>query len=172
MGCFPVDLQDLVAQTLHHLCCATAVALHWCRIFCLMFSQCRTRIALHPLKCLKKGPVAPLGGGVCRSYSVASSRYTATLSFRKGGDPWRRIQEPIKVMVRVGDSVGCLIQRRSWRDAKRGGRELCGTLLELVVYQRIPCRWKLLREVFLGILHAKKLCITYSFIVENPNIFR
>ena len=81
----------LVAQTLHHLCRATAVALHWFRIFRLMFSQCRTRIALHPLTCLKEGPVAPFWGGCrtlswpcvydkivsryrgCRSYSVARS---------------------------------------------------------------------------------------------------
>ena len=55
-------LNCLVAQTLHHLCRATAVALHLCRIFRLMFSQCRTRIALHPLKCLKRGPVAPFWG--------------------------------------------------------------------------------------------------------------
>ena len=52
----------LVAQTLHHLCRATAVALHWCCIFRLMFSQCRTRIALHPLKCLKKALSHPFGG--------------------------------------------------------------------------------------------------------------
>ena len=45
-------VQPLVAQMLHHLCRATAVALQLCRIFRLMFSQCRTRIALHPLKCL------------------------------------------------------------------------------------------------------------------------
>ena len=79
----------LVAQTLHHLCRATAVALHCCRIFRLMFSQCCTRIALHPLKCLKKALSHPFGGGRtlswpciyhkimsryrgCRSYSVAS----------------------------------------------------------------------------------------------------
>ena len=73
-----------------HLCHATAVALHRRRIFRLLFSQCRTRIALHPLKCLKKGPVAPFCRGCrtlswpciyhqivsryrgCRSYSVAS----------------------------------------------------------------------------------------------------
>ena len=55
--------QNLVAQTLHHLCCATAVALHWCRIFRLMFSQCRRRITLHPLKCLKKALSHPFGAG-------------------------------------------------------------------------------------------------------------
>ena len=40
-------------------CCATR-----CRIFRLTFSQCRTRITLHPLKCLKKGLSYPFGGGV------------------------------------------------------------------------------------------------------------
>ena len=55
---------NLVSQTLHHLSRATAVTLHSCRIFRLMFSQCRTRIALHPLKSLKKSPVAPFWGGV------------------------------------------------------------------------------------------------------------
>ena len=32
----------------------------------------------------------------------------------------------------------------------------------------LPCHWKLLPEAFLGILYAK-ICITYSFIVDNPN---
>ena len=49
-------LSILVAQTLHHLCRATAVALHWCRIFRLMFSQRRHAT---PLKVSQKGPVAP-----------------------------------------------------------------------------------------------------------------
>ena len=48
----------LVAQTLHQGCRATAVALHLCSIFGLMFSQCRTTVALHPWKGLKKGTVA------------------------------------------------------------------------------------------------------------------
>ena len=52
-----------VAQRLHHLCRATAVALHWCHNFRLMFSQCRTSIALHPLKCLKKVLSHPFWGG-------------------------------------------------------------------------------------------------------------
>ena len=55
----------LVAQTLHHLCRATLVALH-----CV---ECRTRIALHPFKkCLKKGPVAPFGGGVAPQLKFCS----------------------------------------------------------------------------------------------------
>ena len=33
-----------------------------CRAFRLTFSQCRTRIALHPLKCRKKALSHPLGG--------------------------------------------------------------------------------------------------------------
>ena len=41
-----------------------------CCIFHLAFSQCRTRIALHPLKCLKKGPVAPVRGGGCRTSTL------------------------------------------------------------------------------------------------------
>ena len=41
---------------------ATAVALHWSRIFRLMFSQCRPRIGLHTLKCLKKRPCRTLLG--------------------------------------------------------------------------------------------------------------
>ena len=75
-----------------------------CRIFCLTFSQCRTRIALHPLKCLKKGPVAPVcgvcGGGwshlnfaISRSCvtvqgmsqtQCCESRCTAPLGFSQG----------------------------------------------------------------------------------------
>ena len=51
---------SLVAQTLHRLCRATLVALHCVAFFAL---KCRTRLALHPLKCLKKGPVAFVGGG-------------------------------------------------------------------------------------------------------------
>ena len=91
----------LVAQTLHQGCRATAVALHLCSICGLVFSQCRTTVALHPQKGLKKGTVAAasvlLGGGGstsswpylyhtmvlrysgCSSYNVALSRYTATL---------------------------------------------------------------------------------------------
>ena len=38
------------------------------------------------------------------------------------------------------------------------------------ICEGVPCRWKLLPDIFLGILLAKKLCITYSFIVDNPNI--
>ena len=57
----------LVAQTLHQGCRATAVALHLCSIFGLVFSQCRTTVALHPWKGLRKGTVAAasvlLGGG-------------------------------------------------------------------------------------------------------------
>ena len=34
----------------------------------------------------------------------------------------------------------------------------------------LPCRWKLLPEEFLGRLYANKIYITYSFIVDNPNI--
>ena len=30
--------------------------------------------------------------------------------------------------------------------------------------------WKLLPDKFLGILYAEKICITYSFVVGNPNI--
>ena len=92
--------KTLVAQTLHQGCRATAVALHLCSIFGLVFSQCRTTVALHPWKGLKKGTVAAasvlLGGcstsswpclyhkmvsrySACSSYSVALSRYTATL---------------------------------------------------------------------------------------------
>ena len=59
---------SLVAQTLHQGCRATAVALHLCSIFGLVFSQCRTTVALHPWKGLQKGTVAAasflLGGGV------------------------------------------------------------------------------------------------------------
>ena len=33
----------------------------------------------------------------------------------------------------------------------------------------LPCRWKLLPEVFLGILYAKKRCRTYSCILGAPN---
>ena len=94
-------MTPLVAQMLHHLCRATAVALHWCRIFRLMFSQCRTRIALHPLKCLKEDPVAPFWGGVAHKVGHAyiinrvalqgvsqlqcrESRYTETLRW----PPW------------------------------------------------------------------------------------
>ena len=40
-----------------HYSCRTAL----CRIFRLMFLQCRTRIALHPLKCLKKALSHPFG---------------------------------------------------------------------------------------------------------------
>ena len=58
----------LVAQTLHHLCRATAVALHWCRIFRLMFSQCHTRIALHPLR-LKVSQTRP-----CRTFCWGGGR--------------------------------------------------------------------------------------------------
>ena len=74
------EIADFVAQTLHHLCHATAVTLHRCRIFGLMLSQCRTRIALHPLKCLNKGPVAPFGGVVApkvgHAYIIKSCRAT------------------------------------------------------------------------------------------------
>ena len=73
-----------------------------CRICRLTFSQCRTRIALHPLKCLKDGPVAPVWGVVarelctvqmiewCRGTGVSQlqcfeSRYTAPLSLVVGG---------------------------------------------------------------------------------------
>ena len=45
----------LVAQTLHHLCRVTAVALHWCRIFRLMFSHLAT-----PLKVSQKRPCRTL----------------------------------------------------------------------------------------------------------------
>ena len=38
----------LVAQALHQGCHATAVALHLCSICGLVFSQCRTTVALHP----------------------------------------------------------------------------------------------------------------------------
>ena len=34
-----------------------------CRLFRLTFSQCRKRIVLQPLECLKKGAVAPVWGG-------------------------------------------------------------------------------------------------------------
>ena len=58
-----------------------------CRIFRLTFSQCRMRIALHPLKCLKKGPVAPFGGGRGRTSTVqcidhySVSRYRGCRSY-------------------------------------------------------------------------------------------
>ena len=68
-----------------------------CRIFRLTFLQCRrTRIALHPLKCLKKGPVTPVWAGcrtstlhcidhkiVSRYRGVAISRITAVKFARK-----------------------------------------------------------------------------------------
>ena len=53
----------LVAQAPHHLCRATLLALHFVAWFALCtFSQCRTRIALHPLKCLQKALSQPWGG--------------------------------------------------------------------------------------------------------------
>ena len=45
------------------------------RIFRLRFSQCRTTIALHPLKCLKKGPVAPVWGGAAPQLYTVYIRY-------------------------------------------------------------------------------------------------
>ena len=42
------QVKPLVAQTLHQGCRATAVALHLCSICGLVFSQCRTIVALHP----------------------------------------------------------------------------------------------------------------------------
>ena len=62
--CFrdPSCLSGSNATPLDKLCRATAVALHWCRISRLMFSQCRTRIALH-LKVSQTRPCrTPLGG--------------------------------------------------------------------------------------------------------------
>ena len=43
--------------------------LHLCRSFRPTFSQCRTRIALHPLKC----PVAPVGGGSHLNFALHRS---------------------------------------------------------------------------------------------------
>ena len=56
----------IVAQTLHHLCRATAVALHWCRIFRLMFSIAVSHEnRATPLKVSQKRPFRTLfwGGG-------------------------------------------------------------------------------------------------------------
>ena len=76
----------LVAQTLHQGCRATAVALHWCSIFGLMFSQCRSTVALHSWNGLKTGSVAGAtllflgGGGCCKLGSLFQLPATPKLS--------------------------------------------------------------------------------------------
>ena len=85
-----------------------------CRIFRLTFSQCRTRIALRPLKCLKKRPCRTLWGECdtstlhcidhknfklsrgtrgCRSYSAAS-RATLRHQAQPGGGATKKELEP------------------------------------------------------------------------------
>ena len=75
--------RSLVAQTLHHLCRATLVALYTVSHFRLMFSAVSHENRAVALKLSQKGPVAPVGGGGvapqlctgtggCRSYNVAS----------------------------------------------------------------------------------------------------
>ena len=54
-----------------------------CRIFRLTFSECRTRIVLHPLRCLKKGPVAVIWGGGVSHFNFAMYR-SKTVSWYRG----------------------------------------------------------------------------------------
>ena len=65
---------ELVAQTLHHLCRATFVALHCVAFFPLRFEF---RSVARESRCLKKGPVAPVWeGGVapqlCIDHKIVS----------------------------------------------------------------------------------------------------